>query len=105
MTENRLTLLERKQNSLLSSFFVFFFETPAPLSLDSLLWFWEDLGIDGTAAAWPTLPAQIQTFNKSLLLMTINHQNKHLPLLGDFFALDSVAALVRTVTRKYVAVM
>lgn len=75
VTENRLTLLERKKTSLLPSFFVFFFETPVPLSLDSLLWFWEDLGIDGTAAAWPTLPAQIQTFNKSLLLMRINHQN------------------------------
>lgn len=75
MTENRLTLLERKQNSLLSSFFVFFFETPDPHFLDTLLWFLEDLGIDGTEAAWLILPSQIQTFNKSLLLMTINHQN------------------------------
>lgn len=92
MTENRLTLLERKQNSLLASFFfVFFFETADPHSRDILLWFWEDLGIDGTEAAWLILPSQIQSFNKSLLLMTINHQNPSTcHYWGFFFALPVV---------------
>ena len=76
MTENRLTLLERKQNTLLSSFFVSFFETPDPHSPDTFLWFWEDLCFDRTETAWLILPSQMQTFNKSLLLMSINHQNQ-----------------------------
>lgn len=64
MTENRLMLQKRKQNSPLH--FLSFSLKPSSIIPWALSFdFWEDPGIDGTEAAWLILPSPIQTSEES----------------------------------------
>lgn len=81
--------LERKQNLLLFSFFIFIFETVGPYCSvfpGEPSEFWGHKGVDGNKARWLILPSHIQTSNKSFLLMIINYQNASIPATADRFA-------------------